>query len=59
MPIPALIPADGGGVSSLGVFFALGGENTRLVDERTTPKPRVSETLDAISGSKLLLAQLK
>jgi hypothetical protein len=40
--------------------FVLGGEH-RLVDERRPddPEAAVSETLDAISGSKLLLAQLK
>lgn len=39
--------------------FVLGGEH-RLVDDRPDdPDAAVSETLDAISGSKLLLAQLK
>lgn len=42
----------------LGVFV-FGGER-RLVDDRPDdPEAAVSETLDAISGSKLLLAQLK
>ena len=42
----------------LGVFV-LGGEH-RFVDDRPDdPEAAVSETLDAISGSKLLLAQLK
>jgi len=49
-------------VCSSGVFalsLSLGGER-RLVDERPDdPEAAVSETLDAISGSKLLLAQLK
>lgn len=40
-------------------IFVLGGEH-RLVDDRPDdPEAAVSETLDAISGSKLLLAQLK
>jgi len=40
-------------------IFVLDGEH-RLVDDRPDdPEAAVSETLDAISGSKLLLAQLK
>lgn len=42
----------------LGVFV-LGGEHRLVDDQPDDPGAAVSETLDAISGSKLLLAQLK